>query len=173
MSLAGVSEKIQVLAKKPVVREADPDLDEVFVAAERSVKGRPDGVSNAEGRAIADFFLGSNAPLASLKVVLEDGAVSKFNAFFMAHNLPYGDNKLPMKERIQNALSQRTDLGEPMARPPRTGSLQPLRLTKADESTRKDAYVDVVKKQFFVKVMDGAAEAKFYGPFGFDGAAAT
>ena len=174
MSLDVVSKKIEVLARKPVIKAED--IDEVIVAAERSQKGRSDGVSNAEARAVADLYLRTKAPATPSKMttpVLEDGAVNKLNAFFMAHSLPYGDNKLPMKERIQNALATRSDLGEPMVRAPRTGSLQPLRLTKSDEPVRKDAYVDAVKKQFVVKVMDGAAEAKFYGPFGFDGAAAT
>jgi hypothetical protein len=173
MSLDVVSKKIEVLARKPVIKAED--IDEVIVAAERSLKGRSDGVSNAEARAVADLYLRAKAPVASPKVQapsLEDGAVSKLNAFFIAHQLPYGDNKLPMKERIQNALAERDKsglgLGVEMARAPRTGSLQPLRLTKTDESVRKDAYVDAVKKQFVVKVMDGASEPKFYGPFALD-----
>jgi hypothetical protein len=166
MSLDVVSKKIEVLTQKPVIRAED--IAEVIVAAEKSQKGRHDGVSNAEARAVADLYLRSKAPVATTKVktpVLEDGAVNKLNAFFMAHNLPYGQNKGPMKERIQSALSSLPGLGEPLARPPRTGSLQPLRLTNTDDPVRKDAYVDVVKKQFVVKVQEGAAEPRFYGPF--------
>lgn len=173
MSLDVVSKKIEVLARKPVIKAED--IDEVIVAAERSVKGRSDGVSNAEARAVADLYLRSKAPVPTQKSsapALEDGAVSKLNAFFIAHQLPYGENKLPMKERIQDALAQREanglGMGLEMARAPRTGSLQPLRLTKSDENPRKDAYVDAVKKQFVVKVMDGASEPKFYGPFALD-----
>ena len=172
MSLDVVSRKIEVLAKKPVIK-AD-DIAEVITAAERSQKGRSDGVSNAEARAVADLYLRTRAPPSSGPVakapVLEDGAVSKLNAFFIAHQLPYGDNKLPMKERIQGALARidaEGGLGAPLPRAPRTGSLQPLRLTKADESPRMDAYVDAVKKQFVVKVIDrdNATEPRFYGPF--------
>lgn len=168
MSLDVVSKKITLIAKKPVIKAED--VAEVIVAAERSERGRSDGVSNAEARAVADLYLRSKAALPTTRAalpVLEDGAVSKLNAFFLAHNLPYGQNKGPMKERIQAVLAQRPDLGEALARPPRTGSLQPLRLTNADEPVRKDAYVDVVKKQFLVKVQDAAAPAtaRFYGPF--------
>lgn len=177
MSLDVVSKKIEVidrLIQRKVVIKAEL-IDDVVLAAERSVKGRSDGVSNAEARAVADLYLRAKAPVASPKASappLEDGAVSKLNAFFIAHQLPYGDNKLPMKERIQHALAARDQaglgLGVEMARAPRTGSLQPLRLTKSDDSVRKDAYVDAVKKQFMVKVMDGATEPKFYGPFALD-----
>jgi hypothetical protein len=164
MSLDVVSKKIEVIARKTVIKAED--IDEVIVAAERSLKGRSDGVSNAEARAVADLYLRTKAPVAATKAPtpkLEDGAVNKLNAFFIAHNLPYGQNKAPMKERLQHALALRGgDLGEPMARTPRTGSLQPLRLSNADEP-RKDAYVDAVKKQFIVKVED-----KFYGPFDLD-----
>lgn len=181
MSLDVVSKKIEVIARKPVIKAED--IDEVIVAAERSLKGRSDGVSNAEARAVADLYLRAKAPSAAASPkgpaapALEDGAVSKLNAFFIAHQLPYGDNKLPMKERIQNALADRDakglGLGAEMTRPPRTGSLQPLRLSKSDEAVRKDAYVDAVKKQFVVKVVEGnnSSEAKFYGPFALDPAA--
>jgi hypothetical protein len=164
MSLDVVSKRIEVLTQKPVLKAED--VADVIVAAERSQKGRSDGVSNAEARAVADLYLRSQAPgAASPKVrapVLEDGAVNKLNAFFMAHNLPYGQNKGPMKERILRALEQQP-LGEAMPRTPRTGSLQPLRLSAQGEE-RRDAYVDVVKKQFVVRVGENA-DAKFYGPF--------
>lgn len=177
MSLDVLSKKIEGLARKVLIKAAD--IEEVIAAAERSLTGRSEGVSNAEARAVADLYLRTAATttatsaMSSTAPVLEDGAVNKLNAFFMAHSLPNGNNKVPMKERIQGALAQRADLGEPMARPPRTGSLQPLCLTKTDEATRKDAYVDAVKKQFVVKVMDGAQGALFYGPFAFNGAPAT
>lgn len=163
MSLDVVSKRIDVLSLKKVAKEED--AVDLIVAAERSLKGRSDGVSNAEARAIADLYLRSKAPVASKKVlapVLEDGAVKKFDAFFMAHNLPYGKNKGPMKERILAALVDRP-LGEPMARAPRTGSLQPLRISAIGEE-RRDAYLDVVKKQFVVRLGEGA-QASFFGPF--------
>ncbi len=164
MSLDVVTKKIEVITRKEVIKEAD--IQEVITAAERSQKGRQDGVSNAEGRAVADLFLRAKTGAPSPRLAtpkLEDGAVSKLNAFFMAHHLPYGDNKGPMKDRILAALHKRDDdLGEALARPPRTGSLQPLRLSAKGEP-QKDAYVDVVKKQFIVK-LDG----RFYGPFGLD-----
>lgn len=163
MSLDVVSKRIEVLSKKPVVKASD--VDDVITAAERSVKGRCDGVSNAEGRAVADLYLRSRAHTASVKVpapVLEGEAVNKLNAFFIAHNLPYGQNKGPMKERVLRALSQQP-IGEAMARAPRTGSLQPLRLSGPDQE-RRDAYVDIVKKQFVVRVGDGDS-ARFHGPF--------
>ena len=162
MSLDVVSKKIEVLSKKPVIKAED--IAEVITAAERSQKGRSDGVSNAEARAVADLYLRAKAGGPSPKIptpVLEDGAVNKLNAFFMAHQLPYGQNKGPMKDRILAALEkQGGSLGEPMAQKPRTGSLQPLRLTPNDAPERRDAYVDVVKKQFIVKVAE-----QFYGPF--------
>src|ERR1041384_4814955 len=161
MSLDVVTKKIESIARKPVIKEAD--IDEVILAAERSVKGRTDGVSNAEGRAVADLYMRTKLATPSPKLPqpkLEDGAVSKLNAFFIAHNLPYGENKQPMKDRLVAALSARgNDLGPPITRPPRTGSLQPLRLSAKGEPA-KDAYVDVVKKQFIVKL-----EGAFYGPF--------
>lgn len=164
MSLDVVSKKIEVLSHQKVVKEAD--VGELVVSAERSVKGRVDGVSNAEARAVADFYVRTVSPLpvkAKIEVpVLDDGAVNKFDAFFMAHHLPYGKNKGPMKERILHAL-EGMPLGEPMQRAPRTGSLQPLRLSRQGEE-RRDAYLDVVKKQFVVRVGDGP-EAKFFGPF--------
>ncbi|MCC7111399.1 MAG: hypothetical protein IT382_19045 [Deltaproteobacteria bacterium] len=164
MSLDVVSKKIEVLSHQKVVKEAD--VGELVVSAERSVKGRVDGVSNAEARAVADFYVRTVSPLpvkAKIEVpVLDDGAVNKFDAFFMAHHLPYGKNKGPMKERILHALEGKP-LGEPMQRAPRTGSLQPLRLSRQGEE-RRDAYLDVVKKQFVVRVGDGP-EAKFFGPF--------
>jgi hypothetical protein len=160
MSLDVVTKKIEVIARKPVIKEAD--IAEVITAAERSEKGRTDGVSNAEGRAVADLYLRTKAPVASAKLPapkLEEGAVNKLNAFFIAHNLPYGDNKGPMKDRIISALDKLGDMGAALARPPRTGSLQPLRLS-AKGDPQKDAYVDVVKKQFIVKL-----EGNFFGPF--------
>ncbi|OGQ10947.1 MAG: hypothetical protein A2138_24970 [Deltaproteobacteria bacterium RBG_16_71_12] len=163
MSLDVVSKRIEVLSQKKLAKEED--AVDVIVAAERSLKGRSDGVSNAEARAVADLYLRSRAPTPSTKLqapVLEDGAVKKLEAFFIAHNLPYGTNKGPMKDRILAALAGR-QLGEPMARAPRTGSLQPLRLSRADEE-RRDAYLDVVKKQFVVRIGEGA-QATFYGPF--------
>lgn len=163
MSLDVVSKRIEVLTQKKVVKEED--AADVIVAAERSLKGRSDGVSNAEARAVADLYLRSRAPVVSKKIhtpVLEDGAVNKFDAFFIAHNLPYGKNKGPMKERILHALADKP-LGEPMARTPRTGSLQPLRLSGQGEE-RRDAYFDVVKKQFIVRVGDGP-QAQYFGPF--------
>ncbi|MBI1945059.1 MAG: hypothetical protein HYS27_05150 [Deltaproteobacteria bacterium] len=163
MSLDVVSKRIEIRNEKKAWKE--DDAADVIVAAERSLKGRSDGVSNAEARAIADLYLRSKAPVASTKLkapVLEEGAVKKLEAFFIAHNLPYGSNKAPMKERILTALADKP-LGEPMARAPRTGSLQPLRLSGADQE-RRDAYLDVVKRQFVVRVGDGP-EAKFYGPF--------
>lgn len=164
MSLDVLSKRIdEVLTRKKVVKEED--AKELIVAAERSVKGRVDGVSNAEARAVADLYLRSRAPVKSTKVqapVLEDGAVNKFDAFFMAHNLPYGKNKGPMKERILHALEGKA-LGPAMDRTPRTGSLQPLRLSGAGDE-RRDAYLDVVKKQFVVRLGDGP-QAQFFGPF--------
>jgi hypothetical protein len=133
-----------------------------------------DGVSNAEARAVVDLYLKTkSAPTARTAPQLADNLDEKFNGFFATHGLPYGKNKLPMKERVQNALAQHGDLGVEMARAPRTGSLQPLRLTKTDDAVRKDAYIDIVKKQFVVKVMDGGAEPKFYGPFSLDGGPAA
>ena len=166
MSLDVVSKKIEVLSHQKVVKEAD--VGELVVSAERSVKGRVDGVSNAEARAVADFYVRTVSPLpakAKIEVpVLEDGAVNKFDAFFMAHHLPYGKNKGPMKERILHALEGKSFRDEDaMPRMPRTGSLQPLRLSRQGEE-RRDAYLDVVKKQFVVRVGDGP-EAKFFGPF--------
>lgn len=166
MSLDVVSKRIEVLTQKKVVKEED--AADVIVAAERSLKGRSDGVSNAEARAVADLYLRSRAPVVSKKIqtpVLEDGAVNKFDAFFIAHNLPYGKNKGPMKERILHALGDKP-LGGPMARTPRTGSLQPLRLSGQGEE-RRDAYFDVVKKQFIVRVGEGP-QAQYFGPFALD-----
>jgi hypothetical protein len=166
MSLDVVTKRIDALKEQKVVKETD--AAGVIVAAERSIKGRSDGVSNAEARAVADLYLRSRAPVVSTKAqapVLDDGAVNKFDAFFMAHNLPYGKNKGPMKERILHMLAA-VPLGEPMERTPRTGSLQPLRLSRLGEE-RRDAYIDIVKKQFVVRVGDGA-EARFFGPFAFE-----
>ena len=162
MSLDVVTKKIEVIARKPVIKEAD--IAEVITAAERSEKGRTDGVSNAEGRAVADLYLRTKAAVPSRLPTpkLDDGAVNKLNAFFIAHNLPYGDNKAPMKDRIIAALDKLGDMGAPLARPPRTGSLQPLRLSAKGEPA-KDAYVDVVKKQFIVK-LEGST-GNFFGPF--------
>lgn len=164
MSLDVLTKRIEVLNHKTVVKEED--AAGLIVVAERSEKGRIDGVSNAEARALADFYVRTVASRptetkAPTRAV-EAGAVNKLDAFFMAHSLPYGRNKGPMKERILHALEGRS-LGAPMERTPRTGSLQPLRLSGAGEE-RRDAYLDVVKKQFVVRVGDGA-QAQFYGPF--------
>jgi hypothetical protein len=158
MSLDVVSKKIEVLKSLPVVKEEH--IAEVIVAAERSVKGRQDGVSNAEARAVVDFYLQAKttAPSAKLKAPeLDPGAVNKLNAFFIAHNLPYGDNKKPMKERILRALDA-VVLGAPLSRAPRTGNLQPLRL-----DDNRLAYVDIVKRQFVLRV-----GADYFGPFPLD-----
>ncbi len=163
MSLDVVTKRIDSRSQKKVWKE--DDAVDIIVAAERSEKGRSDGVSNAEARAVADVYVRSLAPAPTTKVatpVLDDGALNRFDAFFVAHNLPYGKNKGPMKERVLAAL-EKMPLGEPMARPPRTGSLQPLRLPDSDGG-RRDAYLDIVKKQFVVRVGDGAS-AQFYGPF--------
>ena len=159
MSLDVVTKHIEVIERKTVVKEED--IEALRLKAERSEKGRTDGVSNAEGRAVADFYLRAvkGAPSPKLPAPkLEDGAVSKLNAFFMAHNLPYGDNKAPMKERIVGALARRDGALGDAIKPPRTGSLQPLRI-----SPEQDAYVDVVKKQFIIK-----QAGEFYGPFPLD-----
>ena len=155
--------RVEPLTKKPVFKAED--VVDLITAAERSAKGRCDGVSNAEARAVADLYLRSRSHQGTPKAptpVLEGEAVNKLNAFFIAHNLPYGNNRGPMKDRVLRMLAGQT-MGEPMARAPRTGSLQPLRLSGSDQE-RRDAYVDIVKKQFVVRVSDGSA-AQFYGPF--------
>lgn len=163
MSLDVVTKRIESRSQKKVWKE--DDAVDIIVAAERSEKGRSDGVSNAEARAVADVYVRSVAPVPTTKVatpVLDDGALNRFDAFFVAHNLPYGKNKGPMKERVLQALAEQA-LGAPLPRPPRTGSLQPLRLPDVD-GARRDAYLDIVKKQFVVRVGDGSA-AQFFGPF--------
>ena len=150
MSAVIVSKTIDVIARKPILRRED--VQQVIVAAERSEKGRPDGVSNAEAREI-QLFVAKN------KQKLDGEAVSAVNAFMMRHNLPYEANRGPMKERMVAVLAAQNGLGEPLPRPPRTGSLQPVRLSGPGEPA-KDAYFDVVKKNFVVKV-----DGQFYGPF--------
>lgn len=186
MSNDVLSKKIEVFKSKPIFKSEY--VDEVIVAAERSKKGRLDGVSNVEARAVADLFVfvcTKSVPATSAKsaaLVVEDGVVNKFDAFFMAHQLPYGKNKRPMKEHIEHSLEkhraallaqrvgegnrplhvgEHAELGFAMPRAPRTGSLQPVRLTHNEV-----AYVDAVKKQFVVKVKESDAEPTFYGPFG-------
>ena len=172
MSLDVVAKKIEVVERKLGIRAPvkAEDIEPVLVAAEKSEKGRSDGVSNAEGRAVADLYIRLKAgkPVAKTATpaqapAVDDAVFKGIDRFFMAHNLPYGENKAPMKERLNAALVARgNDLGEQLSRPPRTGSLQPLRLSAVGEP-QKDAYVDVVKKQFVVKLA-----GQFYGPFGFD-----
>jgi hypothetical protein len=161
MSLDVVSKKLEVLKQLPVVKEEH--IDEVITAAERSEKGRSDGVSNAEARAVVDFYLlaKGGAPSPKFKApALEPGAVNKLNAFFMAHDLPYGANKGPMKERVMKAL-EHAKVGEPLARTPRTGNLQPLKL-----DDNRLAYVDIVKHQFVLRVGND-----YFGPFALDSGA--
>jgi hypothetical protein len=153
MSAVIVSKTIDAIARKPILKRED--VQQVIVAAERSEKGRPDGVSNAEAREI-QLFVAKN------KQKLDGDAVSAVNAFMMRHNLPYEANRGPMKERMSAVLATLPGLGEPLARPPRTGSLQPVRLSAQGEPA-KDAYYDVVKKSFLVKL-----EGQFYGPFPLD-----
>ena len=162
MSLTVLSKKLEVLNTLTVVKEEH--VDDALVAAERSEKGRQDGVSNTEARALNDFFMraakpGTSAPT-NTKVrtpTLEQGAVRKFNAFFVAHDLPYGENKGPMKERVLRTLES-TPLGAALDRTPRTGNLQPLKLD--DERL---AYVDIVKHQFVLRVGQD-----YFGPFALD-----
>ncbi|MCC7073884.1 MAG: hypothetical protein IT383_21430 [Deltaproteobacteria bacterium] len=163
MSLDVVNKRIEITRHRPVCQE--DAATEIIVAAERSEKGRADGVSNAEGRAVADFYVRCVAQVQTPKVAtpaLDHNALNRFDAFFMAHNLPYGKNKGPMKDRVLSMLAK-VPLGAPLARAPRTGSLQPLRLPDVD-GTRRDAYLDIVKKQFVVRTGEGTS-AQFFGPF--------
>jgi hypothetical protein len=154
MSALIVTKTIDAIARKPLLKRED--VQQLIVAAERSEKGRPDGVSNAEAREI-QLFVAKN------KQKLEPEAVNAVNAFMMRHNLPYEANRGPMKGRMNAVLAAREGLGEPLTRQPRTGSLQPVRLTDVDEQPEKLAYYDVVKKSFVVKL-----EGQFYGPFPLD-----
>jgi hypothetical protein len=162
MSLAVVNKQIDAIYKKGVAEEAD--IAALITAAERSQKGKSDGVSNAEARAVADFFMRLRAGLSSKSapaVAVAGRGLEMLNSFFVAHHLPYGVNAKPMMELVASVLKNMVYGGateEPVTKledKPRTGSLQPLRI-----DPERIAYVDAVKKQFVVKQVDG-----FYGPF--------
>ncbi len=154
MSLQIVRQKIDGMERAGKVSAAD--IDALVLAAERSLKGKSDGVSNAEAREVADFFMRiqrnvtrKNAP--TLLVAAE--AITKLNAFFVAHLLPYGDNARPMMSLVLSVLEHVN--AQPLNTKPRVGSLQPLALGASGV-----AYVDPVKREFVVRTPDG-----FYGPY--------
>jgi hypothetical protein len=163
MSLAVVNKQIDAIYKKGIAEESD--IAALITAAERSQKGKSDGVSNAEARAVADFFVRLRAGLSSRSapaVKVSERGLEMLNSFFVAHHLPYGVNAKPMMELVAGVLKNMVYGGatqEPASTKledkPRTGSLQPLRI-----DPERIAYVDAVKKQFVVKQVDG-----FYGPF--------
>lgn len=165
MSTHIVNARIDALFKQGGVVDAQA-LRPVLVAATKSARGRTDGVSNAEGRSLADLWaraqkLENPAEVpaeAANALVLVGEAVRVMNDFFVQHGLPYGKNQGPMRARIEALLGD-VDLGPPLARPPRTGSLQPLRLQDHD-GARRDAYLDIVRRQFYVRVGAG-----YHGPF--------
>lgn len=155
MSLAVVTKQIEAIYKKGVADEGD--IAALITAAERSQKGKSDGVSNAEARALADFFIRLRAGLSTKGAPapkVSDRGLQMLNSFFVAHHLPYGDNAKPMMELVANVLKNVVYQGA-LDDKPRTGSLQPLRIDR-----ERVAYVDAVKKQFIVKETEG-----FFGPF--------
>lgn len=158
MSLSVVTKKIEQIQLKGSADESD--IQELITAAERSQKGKSDGVSNAEARALADFFLRVKASVTSKAgpaIVVTGRGMEMLNSFFIAHHLPYGDNAKPMMELVVGVLKELVfeQQAPKMEAKPRTGSLQPLRIDR-----EKIAYLDAVKKQFVVK-----KDADFYGPF--------
>lgn len=164
MSLAVVNKHIDAIYKKGVAEDAD--IAALITAAERSQRGKSDGVSNAEARAVADFFIRIRSGVSSKSapaVRVSERGLEMLNSFFVAHHLPYGVNAKPMMELVAGVLKNMVyaQAQEAPAAPPklddkpRTGSLQPLRI-----DPERIAYVDAVKKQFVVKQTDG-----FYGPF--------
>jgi hypothetical protein len=160
MTFDPVKQQLDALRAKG--RAQGEDVAVLRQKAEKSERGRKDAVSNAAAREIADFFIaavkGQPPPKMKEPVALDSDAIRGFNGIFVAHNMPYGANKGPMKERILAALAARGDEPWPVLETkPRTGSLQPLRLSN---DPQVDAYVDIVKKQFVVK-KDGV----FYGAF--------
>lgn len=157
MSLSIVSKKIEEITLKGIADEND--IAELITAAERSQKGKSDGVSNAEARALADFFLRVKTSMATKHnpaIVVSERGMAMLNSFFVAHHLPYGDNAKPMMELVAGVLKSLVlDDQSTLEQKPRTGSLQPLRVDQ-----ERVAYLDAVKKQFVVKQKDA-----FYGPF--------
>lgn len=155
MSLAIVQKQIDAIYAKGAADDAD--IAVMLKAAERSQKGKSDGVSNAEARAVADFFLRIKSGVvgkATPPVSVSERGLQMMNAFFVAHHLPYGVNARPMMNLVAETIKN-VHFAPLLDEKPRTGSLQPLRI--AHEQV---AYVDAVKKQFVLKTPGG-----FFGPF--------
>lgn len=156
MSLTIVSKKIDEILHAGIATEGD--IQALITAAERSQKGKSDGVSNAEARALADFFtrIRVSAQQGKPIVHVSDEGLRMLNSFFVTHHLPYGDNAKPMMELVVGVLKNLVYAEAPkLDQKPRTGSLQPLRVDR-----ERVAYLDAVKKQFVVKQNED-----FFGPF--------
>jgi hypothetical protein len=161
MSLAVIRAKVAQLREKRQITEEDikPVLE---LAARNKENGRLVTISNGLGREL-DFLYRSgieaerSGAASPLMPPLDPGARQTVNHWFVAHHVPSGENAATMRQHILSMIEKKgADLGEPITRMPRLGSLNPLKLTKAGDL----AYVDIVKKNFILK-----QAGEFYGPF--------
>lgn len=176
MSTLSVSKKIKSAMADAFISELE--AKSIVKDAERGP------VTVGEGKAIADLFdRGNRAPpppgmMVTMAipehpgdVTMEAGANSALNAFFAKHQIPAGDEKTAMLERIDSSLAK-SGWGTQLAAAPDVKKLYLVRLPypegAADYPTR-NAYVDTKKGEFYLSVSGGflppgMVPTRWYGP---------
>jgi hypothetical protein len=114
MSNKVLTAKIDAIYKKAppegesVRRASDDDIRGLIKVAETSEKDKRDGVSNAEARELGDFYVRLVNPQFASKdrprVQASDTGLELLNAFFVAHNLPYGDGRPKVMNMVADVI---------------------------------------------------------------------
>lgn len=132
-------------------RVTEAEAKKISMAALFAADGSGDGVSTAEAKVLADFFITAQAPGAAVK--LGAPAVRVFQSLFFSTNVPVGNARPMVTRTLQDALPFAP--GPKLTRAPNVTGLFELPLGKDAElasGPERTAYLDPEKKRFFLKL---------------------
>lgn len=177
MSITGLKREVQAATQNRILSQAEVKKLEAEVAP---------AVSNGEAQVLADLYEktqphtspASNGHTMSLhppEVQTTARTMTMLEAMMAKNNLPIGENRAAMKDRLVAMLANTTlDASTALAEAPR-GAKSMLQLPLWDESrgmpstwdgVNQTAYVDAGRRRFFVHQSGGRGRAEaFHGPF--------
>jgi hypothetical protein len=177
MSVTSLKKEIQSAQKNKILSQAEVKKIEASVAPT---------VTDAEARVIADLYektqhktraIGKGgSPLVVTPAELKVGAkaMSMLQAFIVRAELPIGENRGVLKEKLSAIFDRDVNFDAPLGKAPR-GARNMVKLPLWDESQpapgpwdglNKTAYIHAAKSEFYVHTnMTRGRPEQFYGPF--------
>jgi hypothetical protein len=164
MTIRSVNQSIQKAVKDNRVDSKEVD---------RILKEVKPSLSNGEAKAIAALHdtvvKNASSPITAPVAQMDPAALAKLEAFIAAKGLPIGDAAVSAYRDGINDVLARVRLGTPVAKPRVENFIQiPLSDlgVQAIGGSNRTAYVDIVKKRFYLSEGPVGADAttKFWGP---------